>query len=176
MPWMESSMRVVPDDPSATAADAVTAPFRSAADRAGRRFLLPAGRLPRPGATMPRMDQSVIAVTGMSCAHCADAVRSEIAKVPGVSTVDVASGEVRIAAESRRDPAAVLAAVETAGYELAASSTRPARWPGLSRTGSQHQNQRIAHGHAHGYLAARRQARRHRRAPAPACPCLVLVL
>jgi len=32
-----------------------------------------------------------------------------------VSTVDVASGEVRIAAESRPDPAAV----ETAGYELA---------------------------------------------------------
>ena len=70
---------------------------------------------------MPCMDQSVIAVTGMSCAHCADAVRSEIARIPGVSTVDVdvASGEVRIAAESRPDPAAVRAAVEAAGYELA---------------------------------------------------------
>lgn len=68
---------------------------------------------------MPCMDQSVIAVTGMSCAHCADAVRSEIGRIPGVSAVDVASGEVRIAAESRPDPAAVRAAVETAGYELA---------------------------------------------------------
>ena len=70
---------------------------------------------------MPCMDQSVITVTGMSCAHCAAAVRSEIGRIPGVSTVDVdvACGEVRIAAGSRPDPAAVRAAVETAGYELA---------------------------------------------------------
>lgn len=67
------------------------------------------------------MDQSVIAVTGMSCGHCADAVRAEIARIPGVSQVDVDvdSGEVRIAAEPWPDTAALRAAVEAAGYELA---------------------------------------------------------
>jgi copper chaperone len=69
---------------------------------------------------MPGMEQSVIVVTGMTCDHCANAVRAEIAGIPGVSQVDVdvASGQVKIAAESRPDRAAVRAAVETAGYEL----------------------------------------------------------
>jgi copper chaperone CopZ len=67
------------------------------------------------------MDQSVVAVTGMSCGHCADAVRAEIVRIPGVShvDVDVDSGQVRIAADARPDPAAIRAAVEAAGYELA---------------------------------------------------------
>jgi copper chaperone len=74
-----------------------------------------------PAATMPGMDQSVISVTGMTCGHCADAVRAEISRIPGVSQVDVdvASGQVKIAAEPRPDPAALREAVETAGYELA---------------------------------------------------------
>jgi copper chaperone len=52
-------------------------------------------------ATMPGMEQSVIVVTGMTCDHCANAVRAEIAAIPGVSQVDVASGQVKIAAEPR---------------------------------------------------------------------------
>jgi copper chaperone len=69
---------------------------------------------------MPGMEQSVIVVTGMTCEHCANAVRAEIAGIPGVSQVDVdvASGQVKIAAEPRPDRAALRAAVETAGYEL----------------------------------------------------------
>jgi len=49
------------------------------------------------------MDQSVVAVTGMSCGHCADAVRAEITRIPGVShvDVDVESGQVKIAAAAR---------------------------------------------------------------------------
>ena len=71
-------------------------------------------------ATMPGMEQSVIVVTGMTCGHCAKAVRTEIARIPGVSQVDVdvASGQVKIAAEPRPDLAALREAVETAGYEL----------------------------------------------------------
>jgi copper chaperone len=72
-------------------------------------------------ATMPGMEQSVIVVTGMTCDHCANAVRNEIARIPGVSQVDVdvASGQVKIAGQPRPDLVALREAVETAGYELA---------------------------------------------------------
>jgi copper chaperone len=67
------------------------------------------------------MDQSVIAVAGMTCGHCADAVRFEIGRIPGVSQVDVdiASGVVKIAAEPAPSLAALREAVDAAGYELA---------------------------------------------------------
>ena len=67
------------------------------------------------------MSLSVITVTGMSCEHCEKAVRAEISAIPGVSQVDVdlASGEVKILAESAPEMAALRAAVEEAGYQLA---------------------------------------------------------
>ena len=63
----------------------------------------------------------VIHVNGMTCEHCANAVRTEISGLPGVSdvAVDVASGEVRIIAEPVPDDSALRAAVDAAGYELA---------------------------------------------------------
>jgi copper chaperone len=62
-----------------------------------------------------------VAVTGMSCEHCATAVRAEVGKLPGVSEVDVdvAAGTVRISGEPLPDEAALREAVEEAGYELA---------------------------------------------------------
>ena len=67
------------------------------------------------------MSLSVITVTGMSCEHCEKAVRAEISAIPGVSQVDVdlASGEVKIRAEPAPEVAALRAAVEEAGYQLA---------------------------------------------------------
>jgi copper chaperone len=63
----------------------------------------------------------VIKVSGMSCEHCARAVRAEIGGLPGVTDVevDVGSGEVRIFAEPVPDNAALRAAVDAAGYEMA---------------------------------------------------------
>jgi copper chaperone len=63
----------------------------------------------------------VIKVSGMSCEHCATAVRTEISDLPGVTDVDVdvASGEVKIVAEPVPDDAALRAAVDAAGYVLA---------------------------------------------------------
>jgi copper chaperone len=60
-------------------------------------------------------------VTGMSCEHCARAVRAEIVKLPGVTDVDVdvVAGEVRITGEPLPDDAAVRDAVHEAGYEFA---------------------------------------------------------
>jgi copper chaperone len=62
-----------------------------------------------------------VVVTGMSCEHCATAVRAEIGKLPGVSqvVVDVAAGTVRISGEELPGDAALREAVEEAGYELA---------------------------------------------------------
>jgi copper chaperone len=62
-----------------------------------------------------------VVVTGMSCEHCATAVRGEIGKLPGVREVevDVAAGTVRISGEPLPGDAALREAVEEAGYELA---------------------------------------------------------
>ena len=67
------------------------------------------------------MTPIVIKVSGMSCEHCATAVRAEIGGLTGVSDVDVdvASGEVKITADPVPDDAALRAAVDAAGYELA---------------------------------------------------------
>ncbi|HET6952203.1 MAG TPA: cation transporter [Acidimicrobiales bacterium] len=61
-------------------------------------------------------------VTGMTCAHCVGAVRAEVAKVDGVTGVDVdlAGGTVTVESARPVDPAAVSAAVEEAGYEVRA--------------------------------------------------------
>jgi copper chaperone len=63
----------------------------------------------------------VINVVGMTCEHCAAAVRTEIGGLAGVTNVavDVASGEVKITAEPVPDDEALRAAVDAAGYELA---------------------------------------------------------
>ena len=61
-----------------------------------------------------------ITVTGMTCDHCASAVRAEISKIPGVSgvDVDVAAGTVRVSGDPLPGDATLREAVEEAGYEL----------------------------------------------------------
>jgi copper chaperone CopZ len=67
------------------------------------------------------MERSVYAVAGMTCSHCVNAVRSEISAIPGVTEVevDLGAGSVTIAADPLPSSAAVRAAVQAAGYELA---------------------------------------------------------
>ena len=67
------------------------------------------------------METRSLVVTGMSCQHCATAVRAEIGKLDGVTgvDVDVAAGTVRITGSPLPGDAALRAAVEEAGYELA---------------------------------------------------------
>ncbi len=57
-------------------------------------------------------------IAGMSCNHCSNAVSEALARVPGVTnvvTVDLERGEAQV--EGTPDPAALLAAVQDAGYE-----------------------------------------------------------
>ncbi|MCR2764164.1 cation transporter [Microbacterium sp. zg.B48] len=58
-------------------------------------------------------------VTGMSCGHCESAVRGEVGKLEGVEQIEVsaADGRLVIVSTGALDDAAVLAAVDEAGYE-----------------------------------------------------------
>jgi copper chaperone len=78
------------------------------------------------GAFLTSQEEIVMAtktytVTGMTCSHCVDSVGSEIRQIPGVTDVqvDLASGAVTVTSEQPVDDAAVAAAVDEAGYELA---------------------------------------------------------
>jgi copper chaperone CopZ len=68
------------------------------------------------------MSIATYTVAGMTCGHCVSAVTEEVAQVPGVTAVDVhlESGGLTVTSEAPVDEAAVLAAVEEAGYEVAA--------------------------------------------------------
>jgi copper chaperone len=60
-------------------------------------------------------------VTGMTCGHCVASVSEEVQEVPGVEGVDVVleSGTLTVTSSQPVDDAAVKAAVEEAGYQLA---------------------------------------------------------
>ncbi|VXB83621.1 heavy-metal-associated domain-containing protein [Pseudoclavibacter sp. 8L] len=57
-------------------------------------------------------------VTGMTCAHCERAVTQEVSDLAGVAGVDVSAETGRLVVESAEplDDAAVIAAVDEAGY------------------------------------------------------------
>lgn len=65
---------------------------------------------------------TTIAVDGMTCGHCVNAVQTEVGKLEGVTdvAVDLGRGEVTIVADTPPDPEAIRAAVEEAGYEVRA--------------------------------------------------------
>ncbi|WP_406274485.1 copper ion binding protein [Nocardia sp. NBC_00881] len=64
---------------------------------------------------------TTVTVTGMTCGHCVSSVREEVGKIDGVTSVDVdlAGGLVTIGSAAPVERAAIAAAVEEAGYELA---------------------------------------------------------
>ena len=60
-------------------------------------------------------------VTGMTCGHCVASVAEEVQEIPGVENIDVVleTGSVTVTSREPVDDAAVKAAVENAGYQLA---------------------------------------------------------
>ena len=75
------------------------------------------------------MPVQVLTVNGMSCDHCVNAVTSELSKLPGVSQVDVdlRTGAVEVEADRVLGRAEVEAAIDEAGYELAADAPEVSR-------------------------------------------------
>lgn len=61
-------------------------------------------------------------VTGMTCGHCEAAVRDEVSGIAGVDGVEVSatSGRLVVSSAQSLDEAAVIAAVDEAGYAATA--------------------------------------------------------
>jgi copper chaperone len=59
---------------------------------------------------------------GMSCDHCTTAVTDEVTQVPGVASLDVDLETKLIRVRGTQiDPAAVVAAIDEAGYDAVAA-------------------------------------------------------
>lgn len=65
------------------------------------------------------MTKKQYTVTGMTCAHCVNAVSSEVGKITGVSAVDVdlTTGHITVLGDGYTDDQ-VREAVDEAGYAL----------------------------------------------------------
>ncbi|HET8681678.1 MAG TPA: heavy-metal-associated domain-containing protein [Micromonosporaceae bacterium] len=66
--------------------------------------------------------QTTYTVSGMTCGHCVQAVTGELTKLPGVRdvAVDLPTGAVTVTSDGPLPVDDVRAAVDEAGYELAA--------------------------------------------------------
>jgi copper chaperone CopZ len=62
-------------------------------------------------------------VTGMTCAHCEMSVKEEVSELEGIQDVAVSAstGRLVITSDAALDDAAVLAAVDEAGYSAVRS-------------------------------------------------------
>ena len=71
--------------------------------------------------SQPANHSATYTVTGMTCGHCVSSVTEEVSEIPGVESVDVVleTGAVTVTSAEPVDEAAVRAAVEEAGYQLA---------------------------------------------------------
>ncbi|NKY57019.1 heavy-metal-associated domain-containing protein [Nocardia flavorosea] len=64
------------------------------------------------------MNEVSYKVSGMSCAHCADAITRSLNALPGIDAVavDIATGTVRVSGSGSAED--IRAAVAEAGYEV----------------------------------------------------------
>ncbi|WP_130415986.1 heavy metal translocating P-type ATPase [Xylanimonas ulmi] len=93
-----------------------------------------------------------LAVTGMTCASCVARVERKLAKLPGVvATVNLPLESAHVVLTAEVDDAALIAAVEAAGYEAEVTDSRPA--PGAeappSDTASAADRAQASHGPTH---------------------------
>lgn len=62
-------------------------------------------------------------VTGMSCGHCEISIRKEVGQIPGIQGIEVSAATGRLVVSTGSgtpaDDAAVIAAVDEAGYAAA---------------------------------------------------------
>ena len=66
------------------------------------------------------MSTLTYSVPGVSCEHCRAAITNEVAPLPGVASVDVdLDAKTVTVAGDALDEAAILAAIDEAGYEVA---------------------------------------------------------
>ena len=70
------------------------------------------------------MNTTEYKVTGMTCGHCEMSIREEVSTVPGVQEIQVSArtGSLVVISTEDVDDAAVLAAVDEAGYKAVRAS------------------------------------------------------
>lgn len=70
------------------------------------------------------MSTSEYQVTGMTCGHCEMSVREEVSEIPGVQDIQVSArtGRLVVTSTGPVDDAAVIAAVDEAGYQAVRAS------------------------------------------------------
>jgi copper chaperone CopZ len=70
------------------------------------------------------MNTSEYQVTGMTCGHCEMSIREEVSTVPGVQEIQVSAqtGKLIITSTEEVDDAAVITAVDEAGYKAVRAS------------------------------------------------------
>jgi copper chaperone len=61
---------------------------------------------------------TIARIGGMRSVHCARAVYTALASVPGVTSAEVVVGRATIDHDGRATPEALRAAIDVAGYEL----------------------------------------------------------
>ncbi|MBG6184955.1 MULTISPECIES: heavy-metal-associated domain-containing protein [unclassified Arthrobacter] len=74
------------------------------------------------------MSTTTVNVTGMTCGHCVEAVKSELSALPGVQSVEIdlvkgGLSATTITSEGALDSAQVNDAVAEAGYSVASSDS-----------------------------------------------------
>jgi len=70
------------------------------------------------------MLQLTLAIEGMSCSHCLNAVNQSLAALPGVSIRSVRIGRAELEYEPKQiDPGAIAEAVRAAGYAASPITT-----------------------------------------------------
>jgi copper chaperone CopZ len=62
------------------------------------------------------MMNTKLKVTGMTCMHCAGAVKKALEEVPGVDSAEVSLEQAEALVNGNADVAAMVAAVKEAGY------------------------------------------------------------
>lgn len=70
------------------------------------------------------MNTSEYQVTGMTCGHCEMSIREEVSTVPGVQEIQVSAqtGKLVVTSIGEVDDAAVISAVDEAGYAAVRAS------------------------------------------------------
>lgn len=74
---------------------------------------------------MSASNESTYVVEGMTCSHCEQSVREEVEELVGVQSAQADRATGRLTVQGDVDDAAVRAAVEAAGYSVAAGNPSP---------------------------------------------------
>lgn len=66
------------------------------------------------------MTSASYTVQGMTCDHCVGSVTAEVTKISGITdiSVDVAAGRLTVSSDEPISDAAIVEAVEEAGYQI----------------------------------------------------------